>query len=241
MIREMVQTMMGVKFEAREVVREAREVVRIGIIGVGGRTGFLLNDLLRVEHVQIAALCDTRKDRVVRAQQVIEKAGQKPPALYFGSEHAFESLCQRDDVDIVYIATPWESHAPMAVAAMNNGKHVGVEVPAATTLEECWGLVNTKRDSNTRSGRTWVSGRLSLADTTERISSCAIAWFNGCAKDWRRTWTFTMPQRGVHHGRSARCRSHRAAGRWNSPTLRVGTGKTARKSTWSAWRSKQKN
>jgi predicted dehydrogenase len=52
-------------------------------------------------------------------------------------------LCQRDDIDLVYIATPWRWHTTMAVYAMLHGKHVAVEVPAARTVEECWALVNT--------------------------------------------------------------------------------------------------
>jgi hypothetical protein len=50
---------------------------------------------------------------------------------------------KRDDVDFAYIATLWEWHVPHAVAAMQNGKHALVEVPAATTLADCWKLVDT--------------------------------------------------------------------------------------------------
>jgi hypothetical protein len=43
----------------------------------------------------------------------------------------------------VIVATPWLWHVPMALAAMKHGKHVGVEVPAAKTIADCWALVNT--------------------------------------------------------------------------------------------------
>ena len=46
-------------------------------------------------------------------------------------------------MDFAYIATPWEWHVPMALAAMNSGKHAFVEVPAAATIEDCWKLVDT--------------------------------------------------------------------------------------------------
>ena len=52
-------------------------------------------------------------------------------------------MCQRDDIDLLYIATPWELHTPMAVYAMEHGMHAAIEVPAATTMEECWQLVET--------------------------------------------------------------------------------------------------
>ncbi len=83
------------------------------------------------------------KEKTTSGAATVEKAGQKAPALYFKGERDFENLCARDDVDFVYVATPWDWHVPMALSAMNNGKHVGLEVPAATTLEDCWALVDT--------------------------------------------------------------------------------------------------
>jgi predicted dehydrogenase len=52
-------------------------------------------------------------------------------------------LCERDDIDLVYACTPWYLHTPNAIYAMNNGKHAAIEVPGATTIEECWQLVDT--------------------------------------------------------------------------------------------------
>ncbi|MFC1502412.1 Gfo/Idh/MocA family protein [bacterium] len=52
-------------------------------------------------------------------------------------------LCERDDLDLVYTATPWEWHVPVCVAAMEAGKHAATEVPAAVTLDECWQMVET--------------------------------------------------------------------------------------------------
>jgi predicted dehydrogenase len=83
------------------------------------------------------------KDRVAAAQAKVVKAGQKEPAGYSAGETDFENLVKRDDLDVVYIPTPWRWHVPMAVAAMEAGKHVFVEVPAASTLEDCWRLVDT--------------------------------------------------------------------------------------------------
>jgi predicted dehydrogenase len=129
-------TVIGMKFEPREIVR-------MGVIGMGGRGTSLLRDLLAIDNVEVNAVCDIVPEKAERARAMIEKAGQKPPGLYFKGERDFENLCRRDDLDLVYIATPWKWHVPMALAAMTGGKHVGVEVPAATTLKECWALVET--------------------------------------------------------------------------------------------------
>jgi predicted dehydrogenase len=123
---------------------ERLETVRLGVIGVGGRGNSLIDNFAEIPHVQIAALCDVVADKVAKAQSKIVKLGRQPnpPALYSAGDHAFEQLVAREDIDLVIVATPWLWHVPMALAAMKHGKHVGVEVPAAKTIAECWELVN---------------------------------------------------------------------------------------------------
>ena len=117
--------------------------VRIGFIGMGGRGSALLGNLLEIEGVEIKAVCDPVPERVQAAQRRVTARGQAEPAGYAKGERDFENLCRREDVDVVYIATPWDWHVPMAVCAMKHGKHSATEVPAATTLAECWELVDT--------------------------------------------------------------------------------------------------
>ncbi len=119
------------------------KTVRIGFVGVGNRGLFLLGNLLDIEGVRITALCDIVPDRVRSAQKRVTAKGQPEPAAFPNGERDYENLCRRDDVDLVYIATPWDSHTPIAVFAMEHGKHAAIEVPAAMTLDECWQLVNT--------------------------------------------------------------------------------------------------
>ena len=128
-------TMIGVPFEPRERIR-------LGIIGVGGRGTSLLQELIAVEKVDIKAICDVVPQKVAHAQKLVTDTGQPQPVGFTKSERNFENLTQLD-LDIVYIATPWDWHVPMAVNAMKNGKHAAVEVPACTTLQECWDLVDT--------------------------------------------------------------------------------------------------
>ena len=130
------QTMINVPFERHETVR-------LAVVGTGLRGRGVLREFLNVPGVQVTALCDVVEEKVLMAKAAVEKAGQKTPALYFKGERGFEQAVGRDDVDFVYIATPWEWHVPQALAAMNAGKHVGTEVPAAYTIEDCWKLVET--------------------------------------------------------------------------------------------------
>lgn len=119
---------------------------RIGLIGLGARGSSLLRNLLAAD-AQMVAVCDILKEKADAASAAIQKAGQKAPALYTAGEHAYEDLVRRTDIDLVIIATPWRWHVEQAVAAMTNGKHVTVEVPAATTLEDCWRLVDVSEQT----------------------------------------------------------------------------------------------
>jgi hypothetical protein len=104
-----------------------------------------VDNFSEVPGVRITALCDTVKDKVLKTQTKLDKAGKasQPIALFHSDDHAFEGLLKRDDIDLVVIATPWNWHVPMAVAGMKQGRHVAIEVPAARTLGECWDMVNT--------------------------------------------------------------------------------------------------
>jgi hypothetical protein len=117
--------------------------VRIGFIGLGGRGSSLLGNLLDIDGVEVKAVCDLVPARVKSAQQRVVAKGQPEPAGYAKGETHFEDLCRREDLDLVYVATPWDWHARMAVSTMKQGKHAAVEVPAAITVEECWDLVDT--------------------------------------------------------------------------------------------------
>jgi hypothetical protein len=125
-------------------------MVRVGIIGTGGRGSSLADNFAAVPGARISALCDIVPEKVLKTAAKLEKTvkGFVPLATFHGSDHAFEGLLKRDDVDLVAIATPWNWHVPMAVAAMKQGKHVAVEVPAASTIEECWQLVDVSESTH---------------------------------------------------------------------------------------------
>jgi hypothetical protein len=116
--------------------------VRVGIIGMGNRGPSHMNLLRRLEGVEIKALCDLRPERVEAAAKQLGNSDHTP-LLYTGSEHEWKKLCERPDLDLVVVTTPYYLHAPMAIYAMEQGKHVASEVPAAGTMEECWQLVQT--------------------------------------------------------------------------------------------------
>jgi predicted dehydrogenase len=118
------------------------DIVRIGIIGLGNRGPGAVQRMSKIDGVEIKALCDLRPEKAMAAKKLLEHTTHKPD-VYTGNENEWKKLCERKDIDLVYIATPWNLHTPMAVYAMEHGKHAATEVPACTELEECWQLVET--------------------------------------------------------------------------------------------------
>ena len=117
--------------------------VRVGLVGVGNRGGSLLRTLLNLPGVEVPAICDINEEKLARAVSRVTEAGRAKPVGYSAGVEDFRKLVERDDLDAVINATPWHWHTPIAVAAMEAGKYAATEVPAATSIEECWQLVET--------------------------------------------------------------------------------------------------
>jgi len=118
------------------------DTVRMAIIGLGMRGQGAVHRYNFLDGVKIVALCDVVPENLDKAQKTLIDAGKPNADLYSGTED-WKKICERDDIDLVYVCTHWDLHTPIAVYAMEQGKHVATEVPAALTLDECWQLVNT--------------------------------------------------------------------------------------------------
>ena len=119
------------------------DTVRVGFIGLGMRGPGAVSRFTHIPGTKIVALCDLYEDRVESTQKMLENAGLPRATGYSGSEDSWKELCERDDIDLVYIATDWKTHAEMMIYAMEQGKHVACEVPAAMTLDEIWAIIDT--------------------------------------------------------------------------------------------------
>ena len=118
------------------------DTVRTGFIGLGMRGPDAVRRFTYIDGAKVVALCDLEADRVAKSQEILAGRG-KPAAAEYSGEDGWKQLCERDDIDLVYICTNWQTHVEMAVYAMECGKHVAVEVPAAMSVAECWRLVDT--------------------------------------------------------------------------------------------------
>mgnify|MGYP002933570256 FL=1 len=149
------------------------EVVRVGFVGLGMRGPGAVERFTYIPGVEIVALCDYEKERAEKCQKYLQRASMPKAAIYSG-EKGYEELCKRDDIDLVYIATDWLHHFPVAMCAMENNKNVAIEVPSAMDLKECWALVN-------------------MSEKTRK--HCMI--LENCCYDWFEMNTLNMAQQGV--------------------------------------------
>jgi hypothetical protein len=112
---------------------------------MGGRGNGAVGRLNRIEGTEIKAICDV-EPAAIRA--ALDRIGNLPNAIptpdtYSGHEDEWKKVCERDDIDLIIVTTPWDLHAPQCIYSMEHGKHVATEIPAAQTIEECWQLVET--------------------------------------------------------------------------------------------------
>jgi predicted dehydrogenase len=116
--------------------------VRIGVLGLGSvfeKYGRLLEDLQRSAKAQVVAVFD------------VDPAKVAAETARFGVERGVTSsdeLLARDDVDAVLVLTSMPMHGTLATAAYSAGKHVLVEKPMATTLDEAAELVRVSQNGD---------------------------------------------------------------------------------------------
>ena len=121
---------------------EPIDTVRIAFVGLGMRGSGAVHRYTFLEGIKVVALCDVVPENVERANEILVERGFARAETYTGPED-WKRVCEREDVDLIYVCTHWDLHTPIGVYAMEQGKHVALEVPAALTVEECWQLVST--------------------------------------------------------------------------------------------------
>ena len=128
-----------------------RDRLRVAMIGTGLRGQSQLGPLLSRDDVELVAICDTQQVMLDKTLAIIEKAGRRKPKVYggHGDANAWQALLAQKGIDAVFIVTPWEWHAPMAIAAMQAGVAVGCEVVAGITLQDHWDVLRAQQRTGT--------------------------------------------------------------------------------------------
>ncbi|XOV90984.1 MAG: Gfo/Idh/MocA family protein [Bacteroidota bacterium] len=122
------------------------DTVKCAFIGVGARGSGHAAQIAQIEGTEVVAICDLYEDLAKKSADTCKANGggrHKKLKLYTGGENEWKKMLKEQKPDAVFIATPWELHAPMAIEAMNEGAHAFVEVPLALTIQEMWDIVDT--------------------------------------------------------------------------------------------------
>lgn len=120
--------------------------VKVAIIGVGARGPTHVYQAAACEGTEFVGICDLYEDLCITSKNIALRADperHKNVKLYFGDPHAYRKMLAETKPDAVWIATPWEWHAQMAIDAMNAGAHAFVEVPMTTSIEDIWRIIDT--------------------------------------------------------------------------------------------------
>jgi hypothetical protein len=159
-----------------------------------------------IEFAEVVAVCDIVDDRAKAAADLCEKKTGKRPVIYSGDEHVWEQIVARDDIDAVYIATPWAWHVPMCLRTLEQGKHAFVEVAAALTVDDCWKLVDASERTQRHCimlenccygenelfvlnlAREGVFGQLTHAECAYLHDLRTVLFSLGTEGDWRRNY-----------------------------------------------------
>jgi hypothetical protein len=124
------------------------DTVRIGLIGIGSRGSGNVVRYASIDGVEIKALCDIVPQRANASIEFLKKNYPRHnPVAYTGGSEDWKRLCDRNDIDMVCIGTPWDLHAQIATYAMEHDKHVYADLPIGVTVEECWQVVETSENT----------------------------------------------------------------------------------------------
>lgn len=130
-----------------ELRTESLPVVRVAFIGLGMRGPGAVNRMTYIPGVEVVALCDVEQKNTEKVNKMLQEKGLPKAQEFYGDTSVWRKVTALPNVDLVYVATDWLSHAKIGIQAMKDGKHVAIEVPAAVTMDEIWGLINTSEQT----------------------------------------------------------------------------------------------
>lgn len=130
-----------------QLATEPLPTVRIAFIGLGMRGPGAVSRMTHIPGVEIVALCDVEQKNTEKVNKMLEERGFPKAQEFYGDTTVWRKVTALPNVDLVYVATDWKSHAMIGVQAMKDGKHVAIEVPAAVSMEEIWALINTSEQT----------------------------------------------------------------------------------------------
>lgn len=119
----------------------ANDRIHIALIGAGGMGRSDLRDFLRIPQVECLAIADVDEKQLDEGVKLADQQRERRPDGY----KDFRRIMDRQDIDVVIVATPDHWHALPTIYACQAGKDVYVEKPLATSIEEGRAMVDAAR------------------------------------------------------------------------------------------------
>ncbi len=123
------------------------ETVKVGVIGLGMRGPGAVYRLSAIPGVRVTALGDLFEARVAAPTKWLTDHGFSAPKGYYGGTEEWKKLVDDPDVNLVYVATPWQMHVEMVKYALSHKKHVACEVPMVFHVEDCWDIIDLAEEN----------------------------------------------------------------------------------------------
>lgn len=118
----------------------ANDRIRIGAIGINGMGWTDTKSLLKINGIELAALCDVDQNVIAKRITELGDAGKKVKTFT-----DYRALLDQKDIDAVVIGTPDHWHALMMIHASEAGKHVYCEKPIGNSIGECKAMVKAQQ------------------------------------------------------------------------------------------------
>ena len=119
-------------------------MIKLAVIGCGGRGRSNIETLCRIEGVQIVSVCDVYEDRIAAAVELLKKFDQTAKGFT-----DYRDALDLPGLDAVMIFSAWQNHSEVAIYAMKKGIAVGCEVGGEYSLDRCHQLVQTYEETKT--------------------------------------------------------------------------------------------
>ncbi|SBV96943.1 Gfo/Idh/MocA family oxidoreductase [uncultured Dysgonomonas sp.] len=146
-IKTEVPTRPAGQSDVLELKTDPLPTVRVAFIGLGMRGPGAVDRMTHIKGVEVIALCDVEQKNTEKVNKMLMEKGLPKAQEFYGDTSVWRKVTALPNVDLIYIATDWKSHATIGVQGMKDGKHVAIEVPAAMAMDEIWALINTSEQT----------------------------------------------------------------------------------------------
>jgi predicted dehydrogenase len=175
--------------------------INVALIGYGAEGAVLMDSLIKIDGIQIVAICDIWEYHRGEGQRLLKAYGTEARAY----ENYEDLLDKEKDLQAVIVATPDFWHAPITNACLKAGKHVYCEKMMSNTIEGARSMVQTMRETGKllqighqrRSNPRYLFTKNRLLNDAKlcgRLTAAQAQWNRAVTADFGWPKKYAMPQ-----------------------------------------------